>query len=168
MATDKKGAYLSRTFSGQQEVVQYAVGKNSEAFTVGDPVYFISGQLAVAGTTQALAGVAVQTVTMASNNVGGANVKVGYIPAEEGTVFRMTGNGDFTNTATDQGTFYKLSANTTNTVQVDQANGVQTTTSRNVMIVSVDPDGVGGTGAGNGARQVEVIFVKKFSDVAGL
>ncbi len=70
-------------------------------------------------------------------------------------------------TGTDVGTYYKLTANTTGTVQVDVANGAQTTTSRVVMIKSVDPQGIGGTGAGSGLRQCVVVFVKKFTDVAG-
>ncbi len=147
-----------------------AVGKNSEVFTQYDPVYYISGQLAVAGTTQAVAGVVGQTVTMASGNaaVAGTGVAPGYIPVSEDTVFLMGANGDFTGNATDVGTFYKLTANTTGAVQVDQANGVQTTTSRVVMIKKVDPQGIGGTGAGSGLRQVLVVFVKKWTDVAGL
>lgn len=162
MATDKKGCFEARTMNNMgAEVLYYdAIGKNSEAFTIGDPVQFISGQLAVAGTTTQVVGVVVQTVTMASNNVGGANVAPAYIPADEGTIFRMTCNADLTNNATDVGTYYKLTANTTNTVQVDVASGVQTGANRVVEIKKVDPDGIGGTGAGNGLRQVEVIFLK--------
>lgn len=147
-----------------------SIGKNSEAFTLNDPVYYISGQLAVAGTTQAIVGVVAQTVTMSASNAGssGSRVQPGYVPVSEDTVFLMGTNADLTGNATDVGTFYKLTANTTNTVQVDVANGVQTTTSRNVMIKQVDPQGIGGTGAGSGLRQCLVIFVKKFTDVAGL
>jgi hypothetical protein len=147
-----------------------AVGKNSEAFTNGDPVYYISGQLAVAGTTQAIAGVVAQTVTMSSTNAvaAGTGVAPGYFPVSEDTVFLMGTNADLTGNATDVGTFYKLTANTTGTVQVDVANGVQTTTSRVVMIKKVDPQGLGGTGAGSGLRQCLVVFVKKWTDVAGL
>lgn len=143
--------------------VNYAsdiMGKNSEAFTAGDPVYNVSGQLAVAGTTVSVIGIAAKTVTMSSDNVTNAKVQPLYIPVNEGDVFLMGSNGDFTGNSTDGGTYYKLTANTTNTVQVDQANGVQTTTSRVVMIKEVDPFSDGGTGAGSGLRKVVVIFVR--------
>lgn len=147
-----------------------SIGKNSEAFTSYDPVYYISGQLAVAGTTQAIAGVVAQTITMSATNAGstGAGVQPGYVPVSEDTVFLMGTNADLTGNATDVGTFYKLTANTTGTVQVDVTSGVQTTTSRNVMIKQVDPQKIGGSGSGSGLRQCLVVFVKKFTDVAGL
>lgn len=146
-----------------------SIGKNSEAFTLYDPVTYSSGQLIVAGTTNAIAGVVAQTVTMASTNAGtsGARVQPGYIPASEDTVFLMGTNADLTGNATDVGTYYKLTANTTGLVQVDVANSAQTTTNRVVMIKQVDPQGIGGTGAGSGLRQCLVVFVKKFTDVAG-
>lgn len=146
-----------------------AVGKNSEAFTLYDPVSYSSGQLIVSGTTLAVAGVVAQTVTASATNAGttGAQVAPGYIPVSEDTYFLMGTNADLTGNATDVGTYYKLTANTTGTVQVDVTNGVQTTTSRVVMIKKVDPFGNGGTGSGSGLRQVVVVFVKKFTDVAG-
>lgn len=156
--------YGAQPFGNNQMEVDYnydAIGKNSEAFSQYDPVYYISGQLAVSGTTNAVAGVAIQTVTMTSTNVGAANVVPAYIPVNESMQFLMGSNGDFTGNSTDVGTYYKISANTTNTVQVDQASGVQTTTSRVVMIKKVDPQGIGGTGSGSGVRQVVVVFVRR-------
>lgn len=146
-----------------------AVGKNSEAFTNYDPVTYSSGLLVVAGTTNAIAGVVGQTVTMAATNAGttGAQFQPGYVPASEDTVFLMGTNADLTGNATDVGTYYKLTANTTGAVQVDVTSGVQTTTSRNVMIKAVDPQKIGGSGSGSGLRQCLVVFVKKFTDVAG-
>lgn len=146
-----------------------AIGKNSEAFAQYDPVTYLSGQLIVAGTTLAIAGVVAQTVTMTSTNAGttGARVQPGYTPVNEDDTFLMGTNADLTGNATDVGTFYKLTANTTATVQVDVAAGVQTTTSRNVMIKQVDPRGIGGTGANSGLREAVVVFVKKYTDVAG-
>lgn len=145
-----------------------SIGKNSEAFTNGDPVTYSSGALLVAGTTNAVAGIVGQTVTMASTNGTVAKVQPGYIPVSEDTVFLMGTNADLTSNFIDPGTFYKLTTNTTGTVQVDVTNGVQTTTSRVVMIKAVDPQGIGGSGAGSGLRQCLVVFVKKFTDVAGL
>lgn len=146
-----------------------AIGKNSEAFTNYDPVTYSSGVLIVSGTTLAVAGVVGQTVTMSSTNAGttGAQVQPGYFPVSEDTYFLMGTNADLTGNATDVGTYYKLTANTTGTVQVDVTSGVQTTTSRVVMIKSVDPQKIGGSGAGSGLRQCVVVFVKKFTDVAG-
>lgn len=157
-----------------------SIGKNSEAFTVYDPVYTISGQLAVAGTTTSVTGVylgtsnpsstitktvtnGLTTLTLPSTNAGstGLRAQPGYIPVDETTQFLMGTNGDMTGNATDPGTYYKLTANTTGTIQVDQANGVQTTTSRNVMIKKVDPFNEGGTGAGSGLRKVIVVFVRR-------
>jgi len=146
------------------------IGKNSEAFSLYDPVTYSSGQLVVAGTTNSVLGVVAQTVTMTSTNAGssGARVAPGYFTVNEDDTFLMGTNADLTGNATDPGTYYKLTANTTNTVQVDVANGVQTTTSRVVMIKQVDPRGIGGTGAGSGLRECGVIFVKKPIDVAGV
>lgn len=144
-----------------------AIGKNSEVFTLGDPVTYASGALLVAGTTNAIAGVVAQTVTMTSTNGTVAKVQPGYIPASEDTVFLMGTNSDLTSNFIDPGTFYKLTG-TTGVVQVDVASGVQTTTSRNVMIKQVDPQGIGGSGSGSGLRQCLVVFVKKFTDVAGV
>jgi hypothetical protein len=145
-----------------------AIGKNSEAFTVYDPVTYSSGKLVVAGTTNGVAGVVAQTVTMTSTNETVAKVQPGYVPVSEDTVFLMGTNSDLTGNATDVGTFYKLTAATTGTVQVDVANGVQTTTNRVVMIKQVDPQNIGGTGSGSGLRQALVVFVKKYTDVAGV
>jgi hypothetical protein len=142
-------------------------GKNSEAFTAFDPVTYSSGQLLVAGTTNAIAGVVAKTQTMTSDNVTVAKVQPGYYPASEDTVFLMGTNSDLTGNGTDVGTYYKLTG-TTGIVQVDVTSGAQSTTSRNVMIKQVDPQGIGGTGSGSGLRQCLVIFVKKFTDVAGV
>jgi len=150
-----------RTPTDEENYNYDSVGKNSEAYTLGDPLTLSSGQLIVAGTTNSIVGVAVKTQTMASTNVGGANVRPGYIPVDEQTQFLMGTNADLTGDATDIGTYYKLTANTTNTVQVDVTNGVQTTTSRVVMIKKVDPYSEGGTGAGSGLRKCIVVFVRK-------
>lgn len=144
-----------------------AFGANSQAFTQFDPVTYTSGQLVVAGTTSAIAGVVAATATMSSTNVTVAKVQPAYYPVSEDTVFLMGTNADLTGNGTDIGTFYKLTAATTGTVQVDVTSGVQTTTSRNVMIKLVDPQNIGGSGSGSGLRQCLVVFVKKPTDVAG-
>lgn len=148
------------TENGNASNIEYdAIGKNSEVITRGDPLTISSGVLAVASTTSVIAGVAVKTATMASDNQTVAKVTPGYIRALPETTFLMGSNGDFTGNATDAGTYYKLTG-ATGAVQVDQVSGVQTTTSRIVEIVQVDPRGIGGTGANSGLREVLVRFVK--------
>jgi hypothetical protein len=154
------GATLYQRNSFEADFNYDAIGKNSEAITGGDPLTLISGQIAVGGTTNSIIGVAVRTATMASTNVGGANVQPPYIPVDSQTEFLMGTNGDLTGDSTDTGTYYKLTANTTNTVQVDVASGVQTTTNRVVMIKKVDPFNEGGTGSGSGVRKCTVVFVR--------
>ncbi len=136
------------------------IGNNSEAFTEGDPVTVSSGDLVVAGTTDTVVGIAARTQTMASDNETVAKVHPPFVPIADGTLFLMGTNSDLTDNATDYGKYFKLTAATTGTVQVDVASGVQTTTSRVVEIIQVDPNQVGGTGAGSGLRQVLVRFVK--------
>lgn len=136
------------------------IGNNSEAFTEGDPVTTSGGDLVVGGTTDSIVGVVQRTITMASDNETVAKVRPPYTPIAIGTLFLMGTNADLTGDNTDYSAYYKLTAATTGTVQVDVASGVQTTTSRVVEIVKVDPNQVGGTGAGSGLRQALVRFVK--------
>ena len=135
------------------------IGKNSEAFTVGDVVTIDNTNgLKVAGATDVVAGVVIKTVTMTSDNQTVAKVCPAYIPAEN-TVFLMGSNADFTGNVSDPGDYYKLTG-TTGAQQVDGTSGVQTTTSRIVEIVKVDPKNIGGTGSGSGLRELLVRFVK--------
>lgn len=152
------GAKVYQELGNDSNMRYDVIGNNSEAFTDGDIVSTSGGDLIVAGATDVVFGVVRKTRTMASDNETVAMVKPGVIPAEN-TVFLMGSNGDFAGNATDVGTYYKLTG-TTGAQQVDQANGVQTTTSRIVEIVKVDPRGIGGTGAGSGLREVLVRFVK--------
>lgn len=135
------------------------IGNNSENFDVGDPVARNStGELIVYTGTIAIVGVAVKDQTLASDNETVAKVCPGYVPAED-TVFLMGTNSDLTDNATDYGKYYKLTG-TTGAVLVDTTTGVQTGNSRQVMILKVDPRGVGGTGSGSGLREVLVKFFK--------
>ena len=134
------------------------IGNNSEAFTTGDPVVQTTSGLAVASATSVIAGVALKTVTMASDNETVAKVSPGIVPSEN-TVFLMGTNSDLTSNVVDIGTYYKLTGST-GTIQVDVTSGVQTTTSRIVEIVKVDPRNIGGTGSGSGLRECLVRFVK--------
>jgi hypothetical protein len=71
----------------------------------------------------------------------------------------MGTNSDLTDNATNYGTFYSVTGST-GAQLVDTNGGVKTTTSRQVMIVKVDPRGVGGSGSGSGLREVLVKFVR--------
>ncbi len=136
-----------------------AIGKNSEVFSVNDPVTITAGVVEVAGTTETIFGVCDKTVTMTSDNQTVAKVVPPLIPTD-GLLFLMGCNADLTGNATDGGTYYKLTTATSGAVQIDVASGVQTTTARVVEIVQVDPQAVGGTGAGSGLRQALIRFVK--------
>ena len=153
------GASVFQENRNESDIQYDAIGKNSEVITRGDPLTISSGLLAVASATSVIVGVAVKTATMASDNQTVAKVTPGYVPANLDTTFLMGTNADLTGNATDGGTYYKLTG-TTGAVLVDVTSGVQTTTSRIVEIVQVDPRGLGGSGAGSGLRECLVKFVK--------
>ena len=159
MASVIYGASLFKSNGNESDIVYDAIGKNSVAFTAGDPVTISSGLLDVAGTTNTVVGIAQKTVTMASNNQTVAKVTPGYIPIKNDDVYLMGTTSDLTGNATNGGTYYCLTAATTGTLQVDTA-GVNTGVSRVVEIIEVDPQQIGGTGASSGLRQVLVKFVK--------
>lgn len=160
MAQILYGAQIYNSGNFETDLRYDAFGKNSEVITFGDPLTIASGVLAVAGTTNTVVGIAAKTQTMTSTNQTVAKVVPGYIPVTGETLFLMGTNADLTGNGTDGGTYYKLSTGTTALVQVDVTSGVQTTSSRVVEIVEVDPFGIGGTGSGSGLRQVVVRFVK--------
>lgn len=136
------------------------IGKNSEVFAPGDVVVLASGVLkVVSAATDIPVGVAVKTQTMASNNQTVAKVRPGFIPFEGSELWRMSTDGDMTGDVTDSGTYYGLNGST-GAILVAQSSGVTTTTSRQVVIVRVDPTGAGGTGSGSGLRDVLVRFTK--------
>ncbi len=150
------GATIYQTEANPVNFRYDTLGKDSEVFAVGDLVTISSGVMSVALATSVIFGVAMKAQTMGATN---DTVYPPYIPVQENMTFLMGANGDFTDNETDGGTYYKLTG-TTGAMQVDQASGVQTTTSKIVEIVKVDPNSVGGTGSGNGSRQVLVRFVK--------
>lgn len=135
-------------------------GKNSEVIAANDPLTISSGLLQVGGTTDTIVGFAAGAATMASNNATVAKVTPGYVPVSDATIFLMGTNSDLTGNGTNGGTYYKLTAATTGTVQVDVTSGVQTGANRVVEIVKVDPFNLGGTGAGSGLRTCFVRIVK--------
>lgn len=143
------------------------IGNNSEVFTRNDIVTTSGGDLVVASATSVIFGVVAKTQTLTSDNETVAKVRPGFVDPQADTIFLMGANGDFSGNDTDVGTYYKITG-ATGAQQVDQASGVQTTTSRIVEIVKVDPRGIGGTGSGSGLREVLVRFVKTpFLNVGG-
>ena len=153
------GAVPVQELENTQNLRYDALGKNSSAFTAGDPLTIASGLIDLGSSTSTIVGVAAKTQTMASNNQTVGLVYPAFYPVTEQTIFLMGTNADLTGNATDGGTYYKL-AGTTGIVQVDVTSGVQTGANRVVEIVKVDPYGVGGTGSGSGVRQCYVRFVK--------
>jgi hypothetical protein len=148
------GASLYQSQNKESNFRYDILGKAAEAFTVGDCVSMASGVLKVtAAATDPIAGVAVKTATMANPNT---TTYEGFIPADENYTFLMGTNAALTDNKTDYGTFYSITG-TTGIQQVDVTGGVKTTTSRQVMIVKVDPNNVGGT---DGLKQALVKFVR--------
>lgn len=153
------GATVNTENRNESNLDYDVIGKSSEVFTSGDIVNITSGVLKVAAATDVVSGVVAKTQTMASDNQTNAKIVPGYVPADPQTIFLMGTNADLTGNATDGGTYYKLTG-VTGAQQVDVTSGVQTTTSRIVEIVQVDPRGIGGTGSGSGVRECLIRFVK--------
>lgn len=129
------------------------LGKNSEVIASGDILTISSGVAkVVAAATDPILGVATKKATMPATNT---TVSPAYIPADGGTVFLMGCNAALTDNKTDGGKFFGLTG-ATGAQQVNVSGGVTTTTSRQVVIVKVDPNNVGGT---EGPQEVAVRFV---------
>jgi len=145
------------------------IGKNSEVFTANDPVTIDAANgLKVAGTTDKVYGFVQKTQTMASDNQTVAKVKPSVLVPDLSYEFLMGCNADL-DPLVSVGAYYKLGTATTGLVQVDVASGVQTGSSRIVECTQVDPDNLGGSGAGSGLRQGKFRLVKVFdltSDLA--
>lgn len=139
------------------------IGKNSEVFTANDLVTIDpSDGLKVAGATDSIYGVVLKTQTMTSDNETVAKAKPLCFPIDQQYEFLMGTNADLS-PLTSVGAYYKLTG-TTGVQQVDVTSGAQTGTSRIVICTAVDPNGIGGTGAGSGLRQ-GLFKVVKPSDI---
>lgn len=152
--------YGARLWQAPEESVNARydmLGQSSEVIAAGDILNMESGNIEVAdAATDAIAGVAITPSTAAQND---GTKYIGYIPADENYVWLMGTNSDLTDNATDFGTFYAITG-ATGAQQVNVSGSVTTTTSRQVMIVKVDPRGIGGTGAASGLRECLVKFVR--------
>ena len=138
------------------------IGRNSEVFAVGDILTAGSDGIYVAGATDSVVGISNVKATMTSTNETVALVKPSYIPIDQDYEFLMGTNSDMS-ALTSVGVYYKLVAGGTGAQQVDTNAGAQTTTNRVVICTTVDPGGIGGTGAGSGLRQGNFKFVKVFN-----
>ena len=162
MARTIYGFELYTTPTNPINYTHRSIGKNSEAFTSGDPVTDGANGLLVAGTTNQVFGVVVKTATMAASNETVAKVKPYFIPVDQDYEFLAGCNADLDPLAS-LGVFYKLTAATTGTLQVDVNSGAVATSDRVVVCTGVDPLNEGGTGAGSGLRQGLFKFVKVFN-----
>ena len=119
--------------------LEECLGKNSEAFAVGDPVGIdASGYAIYALATTKVIGFCVNAVTMAADNVTVAKVRVSYYPAVPGVQMQYTGS-----TACAQasvGTYADLSGTTGATTIA-----LPGTTSGQFVILDFDPNRDGTT-----------------------
>jgi hypothetical protein len=151
------GAQVYQENRNESDIRYDLLATDSEEFNVGDPVTCVSGQIEVVdAATDEVLGVAVKKQTAGATNT---TLYPGYIPATQDTVFLMGTNSDLTDNETDFGKFYGLTG-ATGAIQVNVSGGETTTTSRQVVIVKVDPRVIGGSGAASGLREVLVKFFR--------
>lgn len=114
------------------------LGKNSEAFTSGDPVSVGTSGLYVATTVSSIYGIAAKTQTMSSTNDTVALVHPAVQPIDQDYEYLMGTNG--TLVATSVGVYYQLAAaGGTGTIQVDVNSGAASTSNRVVVCTAYDP-----------------------------
>ena len=156
MASTIFGATVYQEGSNPSNIRYDALGADSEVFAVGDIVTVggdTAGTVAVVdAATEPILGVCVKKATMGATN---DTVYVPYIPADGGTVFLMGANQTLTDNETSAGVFYGITG-ATGAQQINVSGGATTTTSRQVVIVKVDPNNVGGT---EGPQEALVRFV---------
>ena len=163
MAVTLYGAVMVTSPTNESNFDSNIIGKNSEVFTANDIVTIdASNGLKVAGATDSVIGVVRKTQTMTSSNQTVAKVKPSYTPIDQDYEFLMGTNSDMS-ALTSVGGYFKLVAGGTGAQQVDTNAGVVTTTDRVVMCTAVDPNNLGGTGAGSGLRQGLFKFVKIYN-----
>lgn len=163
MAQTLYGAKVRTSPTNEVNYASNAIGKNSEVIALDDILTIdASHGLKVAGATDSVIGVSASTVTMASDNETVAKVKPSYTPIDQDMEFLMGTNADLS-ALTSIGAYYKLVAGGTGAQQVDVNAGVTTGNARVVVCTGVDPQGLGGTGAGSGLRQGLFKFVKVFN-----
>ncbi len=153
------GASLYQSRTKEANFRYDVLGKDSEVMAIGDPLTVSSGVLkVVAAATDQIWGISQKVITAAQMGATNDTVYPPYVPANPDDVWFMGTNSDLTDNETDAGTYYGLSGST-GAVVVNVSGGVMADTSRQVMIVKVDPYKKGGSGAGSGLRECLVRFV---------
>lgn len=162
MATPLYGFALYESPTNPANEYYPQIGKNSEAFTLGDPVVndATHGAKVMSGATLAVLGIAAKTVTMASTNETVALVKVPLIPVDQDYTFLAGTNADMA-TLTTVGLAFQIANSVTGQALVDISSGDKSATSAAVVVcLGVDPRQLGGTGIGSGAREGLFKFIK--------
>lgn len=151
------GAQLQQSPVVETDLRYDVLGADSEVFAVSDILTIDGGVVSIVdAATEIIYGVAGRSITMPATN---DTVYMPVIPADNDKIWLMGTNSDLTDNETDYGTFYGITG-ATGAQQVNVSGSVTTTTSRQVMIVKVDPFKLGGSGSGSGLRQVLVKFVR--------
>ena len=152
MAQTLYGAQLGKSPTKENNYSYDVVGKNSTVFTENDLVTAdqTNGMLVAAAST-AILGVVAKTQTMSSTNQTVAQVHPAYTPIDQQYEFLMGCNADLDPVASPT-TQYNITG-TTGIQQVDVAGGATTGNAAVVICTKVDPNAIGGTGAGSGLRQ---------------
>ncbi len=154
MAVTIYGARLAQSPVLETDIRYDVLGADSEVFAAGDILTVDSGVASIVdAATEPIYGVVAGGATMGSTN---DTKYVAVVPADNDKIWFMGCNAALTDNETDYGTFYSITGATA-VMQVDVNAGVKTTTSRQVMIVKVDPYNVGGT---DGPKQAFVKFVR--------
>ncbi len=153
MASTIFGASLYQSPNMEENIRYDVLGADSEAFKNGDIVTVDTGVVSlVDAATEKIYGVIQGAQTMPSTN---DTVYPGVTPAGENYIFLMGCNAALTDNETDYGKFFGITG-ASGAQQIDVVSGVTTTTSRQVVIIKVDPNNVGGT---EGPQEALVKFV---------
>ncbi len=153
MASTIFGATVYQRPVNESNIRYDVLGADSEVFALGDILTVDSGVASIVdAASEPILGVCAKSVTMPSTN---DTVYVPFIPANEGTIFLMGANATLTDNETSYGVFYGITG-ATGAQQINVSGGATTTTSRQVVIIKVDPNNVGGT---EGPQEALVQFV---------
>lgn len=133
-------------------------GKNSEVFTENDVITAGVNGMFVAGAGDAVLGVIAKTQTMAGSNETVEKVEPAFTPIDQDYEFLMGTNADLDPLA-DVNAYFDITG-TTGIQQVNVSAGHMLPPYGIVMCTKVDPNQVGGSGAGSGLRQGLFKFVK--------
>lgn len=159
MAATIFGAHTRKSPTKEQNYSYGVLGKNSTVFNENDIVAVDAAHgMIVAPVTTPVLGVIAKTQTMSSTNETVAKVQPAFVPIDQDYEFLMGTNADLS-PLTSPTAYFNLTG-TTGAQQVDVAGGATTGTAAIVMCTKVDPNNIGGTGAGSGLRQGLFKFIR--------